>query len=170
MQLKWISVLALLAISSIQWGLSAGEELAEKASNNRPQRRTYYYYYSYYSYYTYYYSSYDVSAWAYILIFAVISLFVCCLPCIIIGFTACIALCVTAVTSTSSCSTRNNVTTMPEWPDPTMPFYTYPQPVQTHGYYPPGPPDVVLAPYDAPPPSYQTTQQDNPQSNIGFQI
>ena len=164
MHLNLISVLTLLAISSIQWGLSSGEELTEKASNNRPQRQTYYDY----SYCTYY--SYSLRyTWVYI-VSALVGLCICFLPCIIIGVIACVAILITGIASSSSRNAPTQVATTQAMPNPPpQPYYAYPQPVQTHGYQPPGPPGVVKAPSDVRPPSYPTMQQDNPQPNIGFQ-
>ena len=166
--LNWISILALLlAISSIQWGVSTGEELNGKASNSRPQRRTYYYYYSYNYYYSYtYYNLSDSSSLAYMLMLALSCLCVCFTPCIIIGIITCVAICITGAASSSSHPQPTHITTTQTIPNPTQqPYYAYPQPVQTHGYFPPGLSDMVKAPCDALPPSYQTILQDNQNPN-----
>ena len=152
MQVTWISVLALLlVISSIQWGVSTGEELNEKAPHNRPRRQT---------------SSYSYVA---VYVYCLIGLCVCISPCIIIGIIICIAVCVTSA-ATSHRNAPAYTTTTQIVPPPQPYNYAYPQPVQTQGYYPPGPPATVKAPIDTQPPPYHTTQQGNPQPNIGFQI
>ena len=180
MKLNWISILSLLlTISSIQWGVSTGEELNGKALNYRPQRQTSYD------------DSSDINWWLYI-VYLLIGLCVCCGPCIIFSIIGCI---VSAVKSSSRNAHMTTTQAVP-YPKPQPYNYSYPQPVQTHGYYPPGPPATLQAQNNSDPqpvqthgyyppgqpttlqakndsrlPSYSTTQLGNPmpQPNIGFQ-
>ena len=153
MKLHWISILVLLlAISSTQWGVSTGEELNRKASNNRLRRQLYNT------------DSSDINVGLYV-VYSLISLCIYFAPCIIIWIIVCI---VRAVNS-SSRNAPTHVTTTQTIPNSQPSNYSYPQPVQTPAYYLPGPPATVKAQYDFRPPSYSTTQLDNPKPNIGFQ-
>ena len=159
MKLNWISILALLlTISSIQWGVSTGEELNGKASNNRLRRQSDNTDSSY------------IDLGGYILVL-LIGLCVCIAFCVIFCIIACIVLCITCAVKSSSRNKPTHVTTTQTIPCPNpQPYnYSYHQPVQSHGYYPPV---TLQAQDDSRPPSYQTAQRGNPmpQPNIGFQI
>ena len=145
MQVIWISVLALLlAISSMQWGVSTGEELNGKALN-RPQRQTSYD------------DSSDINWWLYI-VYSLIGLCVFIAPCVMFGIIPCIAVCITCTANSSSRNTTTHMTTTQAVPYPKpQPYnYSYPQPVQTHGYYPPGPPATLQAQNNSDPQPVQT--------------
>ena len=90
MQVKSISVLVLLlTISSIQWGVSSGEE----DPNVREKRHFDYYYYTFaYDYYIYGPGS-PAAISAYV-ISALFGLCLCCIPCVILGIVGCVAICV----------------------------------------------------------------------------
>ena len=146
MQVKLISIIVLLlTLSSIQWGVSSGEELNGKLSNNRPQRQIFYTTASPYT-------SNTLALWIYYVIYVLVGLCVCIAPCVIIGIIACVALCVTGAASSSHRNAPTHVTTTQAVPYPNQqqqPYNSsYPQPVQTPAYYPPGPPSTVKAPAD----------------------
>ena len=154
MKLHWISVLALLlAISSMQWGVSTGEELDRRASNSRLRRQLYNS------------DSSDINVELYV-VYSLIGLCVFITLCVIIGIIGCIAVFNACTTNSSSRNATTHVTTTQAVPYPKpQPYnYSYPQPVQTHGYYPPGPP-AVKAHDDSRPPSYSTTQLGIPCPN-----